>query len=328
MRRIRMTSEVINDEVPKKKKRNNDPEEHDTGNHFDEHDDLTRFKTINSIQMGVFRCDAWYFSPYPPIYNNAECLYICDVCLSFFLSEEELGRHYLRCELQHPPGDEIYRDLEQGLAVFEVDGQKSPVFCENLSYLSKLFLDHKTLYYDTTPFLFFVLCEIDLPQQRYHITGYFSREKESSLGFNLSCILVLPFHQRKGLGKFMVGMSYELSLREGKIGTPEVPLSDLGRALYMGWWTQRIIRYLEEHPAPFSIAELTRDTGIKESDAYDCMEKVGLLKSWQGQLLVCNHPSLLKELCKAAGHPGKPLNPKLIHYVPFKVRWDTTPTQL
>jgi hypothetical protein len=35
------------------------------------------------------------------------------------------------------------------------------VYCQNLCLLSKLFLDHKTLYYDVDPFLFYVLCEMD-----------------------------------------------------------------------------------------------------------------------------------------------------------------------
>lgn len=45
------------------------------------------------------------------------------------------------------------------------------------------------------------------------MTGYFSKPKESTN--NLSCILVLPFHQRKGYGKFLITFSYELSLIEG-----------------------------------------------------------------------------------------------------------------
>ena len=35
------------------------------------------------------------------------------------------------------------------------------MYCQNLCYLAKLFLDHKTLYYDVDLFLFFVLCECD-----------------------------------------------------------------------------------------------------------------------------------------------------------------------
>lgn len=35
------------------------------------------------------------------------------------------------------------------------------VYCQSLCLLSKLFLDHKTLYYDVDPFLFYILCERD-----------------------------------------------------------------------------------------------------------------------------------------------------------------------
>ena len=43
----------------------------------------------------------------------------------------------------------------------QVDGKKEKNFSQNLCYLAKLFLDHKTLYYDVDLFLFYVLCEID-----------------------------------------------------------------------------------------------------------------------------------------------------------------------
>lgn len=61
------------------------------------------------------------------------------------------------------------------IAVFEVDGKANKVYCQNLCLLSKLFLDHKTLYYDVDPFLFYVLCEVDA--DGYHTVGYFSKEK-------------------------------------------------------------------------------------------------------------------------------------------------------
>lgn len=42
-----------------------------------------------------------------------------------------------------------------------MDGREAKVYCQSLCLLSKLFLDHKTLYYDVDPFLFYVLCEVD-----------------------------------------------------------------------------------------------------------------------------------------------------------------------
>lgn len=42
--------------------------------------------------------------------------------------------------------------------MFEVDGGKSPVYCENLGFMSKLFLDHKNIEWDTSIFLFYILC--------------------------------------------------------------------------------------------------------------------------------------------------------------------------
>lgn len=61
-----------------------------------------------------------------------------------------------KCEVGgHPPGTEIYRSGP--LQVWEVDGKQSTIYCQNLCLLAKLFLDHKTLYYDVEPFLFYVM---------------------------------------------------------------------------------------------------------------------------------------------------------------------------
>jgi hypothetical protein len=39
--------------------------------------------------------------------------------------------------------------------------------------MAKLFLDHKTLYFDVEPFMFYVLTEVD--RFGCHLVGYFSK---------------------------------------------------------------------------------------------------------------------------------------------------------
>lgn len=56
---------------------------------------------------------------------------------------------------------------------YKVDGNVSTIYCQNLCLLAKLFLDHKTLYYDVEPFLFYVLTQNDV--KGCHLVGYFSK---------------------------------------------------------------------------------------------------------------------------------------------------------
>ncbi len=169
-----------------------------------EHEKATKVRTIEEIVLGKNRCSTWYFSPFPEEYHNIKTLFFCEFCLSFYTKKDELIRHIEKnCLLRFPPGNEIYRDDK--ISMFEVDGKSQHIYCENLSYLSKLFLDHKTLAYDVEPFLFYILTEYD--KYGYHFVGYFSKEKNSEFNYNLSCILILPFHQRKGYGKFLIDFS-------------------------------------------------------------------------------------------------------------------------
>lgn len=155
----------------------NDEHEGMKGNDLKEFISNTKMKLVEKIEFGAFTTEAWYYSPYPQEYWHLETLYICEYCFRFYKYPEEIMRHSERCEVRHPPGDEIYRD--EKLSVFEVDGALETEYCENLCYMAKMFLDHKNIHYDTEPFLFYVVCEYD--ENGFHAVGYFSKEKDFSL---------------------------------------------------------------------------------------------------------------------------------------------------
>ena len=122
-------------------------------------DAVTRMKNIEMIELGRHRIRPWYFSPYPIELTTLDTIYICEFCLKYLKSRTCLERHLTKCNLKYPPGNEIYR--RESISFFEIDGRKNKAYSQNLCLLAKLFLDHKTLYYDTDPFLFYVMCECD-----------------------------------------------------------------------------------------------------------------------------------------------------------------------
>ncbi|CEM01955.1 unnamed protein product [Vitrella brassicaformis CCMP3155] len=247
-------------------------------------------------------------------HEGEHTLYFCEFCLSFYRYQSELQRHSRYCSLRHPPGDEIYR--KDNLSVFEVDGYLAKVYCENLCYLAKLFLDHKTLQYDVEPFLFYVLCEYE-EGVGYHLVGYFSKEKRSAQDYNVACILTLPQHQRKGYGKFLIQFSYELNLLENKTGSPEKPLSDLGKASYRAYWTQVLLPIIDKADNSISIEELSRQTAIKAEDIEKTLKQIGVLKYFHGQYILTLGPGTMERLLREAGKPGVPVDRSALHWTPW-----------
>ncbi|OAD70017.1 hypothetical protein PHYBLDRAFT_156094 [Phycomyces blakesleeanus NRRL 1555(-)] len=204
---------------------------------------------ITKIQFGDYFIDTWYVAPYPEEYSSHPLLYICEFCMKYMKSSYVAGRHKMKCPIKHPPGDEIYRDGK--ISIFEVDGRKNKIYCQNLCLLAKMFLDHKTLYYDVEPFLFYIMTEVD--QAGCHFVGYFSKEKHSAMDYNVSCILTMPVHQRKGYGQYLIDFSYLLTKKEHRIGSPERPLSDLGLLSYRSYWKTALYYELRDQKEPISI---------------------------------------------------------------------------
>lgn len=234
--------------------------------------------------MGKYEVEAWYYSPFPAPYAQAETLFICEFCLKYMKNPRFFIKHCTQCPHRTPPGDEIYR--EGNLSVFELDGKDHRVYCQNLCLLAKLFLDHKTLYYDVDPFYFYVITEID--EHGAHIVGYFSKEKVSAEEYNLACILTFPQYQKCGYGKFIISLSYELSKREGKPGSPEKPLSDLGKISYRSYWTHVLLTMFTEQTGSenIQIKDISLMTGIKTEDIISTLQSLNMIRFWKGQHVV------------------------------------------
>ncbi|KAK0080135.1 hypothetical protein PV325_000390 [Microctonus aethiopoides] len=123
------------------------------------------------VEMGKWEMEVWYQSPYPEEFSRAPKLYLCEYCLRYAKSRQVWRRHREKCIWKHPPGHEVYR--KDKIGVWEVDGKRYKQYCQNLCLLAKFFLDHKTLYYDVEPFLFYVMTINDA--EGCHTVGYFSK---------------------------------------------------------------------------------------------------------------------------------------------------------
>ncbi|KIJ68858.1 hypothetical protein HYDPIDRAFT_37281 [Hydnomerulius pinastri MD-312] len=167
-------------------------------------------------------------------------LWVCERCFKYMAEGSTWELHAKKCDRKHPPGRKVYQ--RGAHIIWEVDGAKDKLYCQNLSLFGKLFIDVKTLFFDCDNFLFYILTDAD--SQRDHVLGFFSKEKISYDDYNLACIIVLPPYQRKGYGMLMIEFSYELSRRAGKAGTPERPLSDLGLRSYLTYWVATLVRRL------------------------------------------------------------------------------------
>lgn len=229
-----------------------------------------------SIEIGKWNIETWYSSPFPQEYARLLKLYLCEFCLKYTKSRSVLDRHQNKCIWKQPPGTEIFRQGD--ISVFEVDGNVNKIYCQNLCLLAKFFLDHKTLYYDVEPFLFYILTRND--QVGCHLVGYFSKEKHCSQKYNVSCILTLPQYQRKGYGRFLIDFSYLLSREEGQLGTPEKPLSDLGRLSYFSYWKSVVLEYLYKYRNKKTITfkDIAIKTGLAISDIALAFELLNFIK--------------------------------------------------
>ncbi|KAI9486530.1 MAG: acyl-CoA N-acyltransferase [Benjaminiella poitrasii] len=256
---------------------------------------------VGEVIYGPFGIKAWYYSPYPFEFGDfIEQLFICDNCLRYMSKSVQLSNHKALCKAKKPPGKIIYANDQ--IKVYEIDGHEHKLYCQNLCLMAKLFLDNKTLYYDTDGFKFYVLTERNLTYKTVDsMIGFFSKEKISYDNYNLACIMTLPSHQRRGYGRLLIELSYELSKQEGKIGSPEKPLSPLGYMSYRAYWSSAIMSVLLSCQNNITIEEICRETAIHEDDVISTLSSLKLLcyrKTVNGRQNICIPQKMLQDTVK------------------------------
>ena len=127
----------------------------------------------------------------------------------------------------------------------------------------------------------FLKGKLKATRDNHHILNdHFIKEKRSVMNYNVSCILTLPVHQRKGYGQYLIDFSkynqvairpksnskscrinsfhllalgYLLTKKEETTGSPEKPLSNLGLLSYRKYWKTTIFKELDRQESPVSI---------------------------------------------------------------------------
>ncbi|KAI0271707.1 acyl-CoA N-acyltransferase [Gloeopeniophorella convolvens] len=268
-------------------------------------------RNFDKVNFGHWQIRTWYFSPYPLTDGEGEdalghgrtmdlfagavgrehaggVLWVCDRCFKYMADGTSWEIHMRKCTRKHPPGRKVYQ--RGAHTIWEVDGAKEKLYCQNLSLFGKLFIDIKTLFFDC-----------DNYSQRDHVLGFFSKEKISYDDYNLACIVVLPPYQKKGYGMLLIEFSYELSRRAGRVGTPERPLSDLGLRSYLAYWVSTIVRFLRQLLSTLPpdlppiattghLPDLSRVRTDAETTTPSPQKRAKRAKGWDGELPVPNSP--------------------------------------
>lgn len=270
-------------------------------------------RNIDKVVLGNHLFETWYFSPYPEnvIFSQDHAqssksvngdhishksghsekstapiipvLHVCSYCFRYTTSPadyvQHLQIHLNRSEAEGQSWWPVPRTALkvyewEGYTVWDIDGEQEKLYCQNLSLFAKLFLEQKSVFFDTAGFHYFVLT-YSPPTERHsslsptttaktrgrkrrssgsnvdlglkiQVLGFFSKENLSWDANNLACILVFPPYQHRNLGQLLMAVSYKLSgweWEDSVIGGPEKPLSSMGRKAYVRFWSERVARF-------------------------------------------------------------------------------------
>ncbi|EMC95843.1 hypothetical protein BAUCODRAFT_71885 [Baudoinia panamericana UAMH 10762] len=268
---------------------------------------------VANVVLGNLHIKPWYPSFYPEDIiggRKTDWLYVCQWCFCYTSEIMKYSVHCKVCPLKDdaPPGEVIYE--KDDFVIHEIDGEDHKLYAQNLSLLSKLFLDTKSVFFDVSTFLYYPLILRSSPHPYGQVVGFFSKEKMSWDNNNVACILVFPPWQRRGLGQVLIAASYELGKREERFGGPERPLSALGKKGYINYWCGEVFRFLMacHLKRTVSVKDISDGTYIMQDDVVAALREMDVVekrKTASGSIVV--NKSKLRAWAEKHGISAEPL---------------------
>ncbi|KAK3869213.1 hypothetical protein Pcinc_025461 [Petrolisthes cinctipes] len=121
---------------------------------------------------------------------------------------------------------------------------------------------------------------------------------------------------------------YLLTKTEGKIGSPEKPLSDLGLISYRSYWKDLLLNYLASYTEKnVFIKDMSQEMAVNAYDIVSTFQAMGMMKYWKGKHIIlkkqvrqAGEKDLLEEFLerqKRRRADYKEIDPKCLNWRPY-----------
>ncbi|KAK7590799.1 hypothetical protein V9T40_002412 [Parthenolecanium corni] len=129
------------------------------------------------------------------------------------------------------------------------------------------------------------------------------------------------YGSRTSFSEEPVSQSYLLTRVEGKIGSPEKPLSDLGLISYRSYWKDVLLeRLCNMGGKQISIKDMSQEMAINSYDIVSTLQVLGMMKYWKGKHIILKKQEVIQEYLEKRAKRKYPvfkeIDPKCLRWHP------------
>ncbi|CAI5466354.1 unnamed protein product [Closterium sp. Yama58-4] len=115
---------------------------------------------------------------------------------------------------------------------------------------------------------------------------------------HLSSVVVLPPFQRRGFGRCLISVAYDMAAALQQRLVPKPPLSDLGNVAFRSFWRWQLLRFLKKLQGSCSIDSLSKSTALQSEDIRTALKQLKLTKYLDASGNISVPPSVLSKKTK------------------------------